>query len=123
MKNNNYLIKMKDGGIVDIKHKEDSFGGYCRTCNYGSYFENRYRFILSDDEEIDINIKKEFADENIISMGDMMKLIINNQKEIENLYESEFKNYIYKKIKDLLIEEDLDSLCTINGERIDEDYY
>lgn len=103
MSNKKILLKMQDGGIVNIKHEMDSYSG-CATCGYGSYYSDEYAIELENSEEINISVENEncYDKEYIFSVEDMMKIILWNVDEMSELYESELERYLIDKIKEYM---------------------
>ena len=100
--NKKYLIPMKDGGVINISHSYSTCEG-CETCGWGSYYEDTYIFILSNNnKEVTIEVEKEYEDSSVLSIEDMMKILLNNMDNIKELYEEEFKDYMIEHIIEYL---------------------
>lgn len=105
MSDKKILLKMQDGGIVNIKHDMDSYDG-CPTCGYGRYFSDDYTIELENSKNINISVENEDYcskdEEYIFSVEDMMKIILWNADEMSELYESELEKYLIDKIKEYM---------------------
>lgn len=105
MSNKKILLKMQDGGIINIKHEMYSYGG-CPTCGYGRYFSADYTIELENSKDIYISVENEDYcnedEEYIFSVEDMMKIILWNVDEMSELYESELERYLLDKIKEYM---------------------
>lgn len=80
----NFLLKLTDGGIIDIITDNDYIAG-CPTCDYGSEYIN----------DIVIKTTKFEAIFKISQMydyvySDLLKIILNNIDEIKNMSELSF---------------------------------
>ena len=80
------LIKMKNGGILNITSDKDYTQG-CPTCDYGSCYVNYYDIKLTT---INIHIEVSETDEYLLSEGYMMETILPNLDEISQMEEIEF---------------------------------
>ena len=103
MNNKKILLKMQDGGIINIKHEMYSYGG-CPTCGFGNYYSNEYTIELENSEKINISVENEncYDKEYIFSVEDMMKIILWNVDEMSELYESDLERYLLDKIKEYM---------------------
>lgn len=103
MSNKKVLLKMQDGGIINIKHEMYSYGG-CPTCGFGRYFSDDYTIELENSKNINISVDTEdcYDKEYIFSVEDMMKIILWNVDEMSELYESELERYLLDKIKEYM---------------------
>lgn len=103
MNNKKILLKMQDGGIINIKHEMYSYGG-CPTCGFGRYFSDDYTIELENSKNINISVDTEdcYDKEYIFSVEDMMKIILWNVDEMSELYESELERYLLDKIKEYM---------------------
>ena len=95
------LIKMIDGGLIDIEQENIVIHGSCPTCDYGSYASNYFKFIFTN-VIVELNIKREDEQEFALSDSDMMKIILLNIDIIKNLKECQFNDFIQSKIKEYL---------------------
>jgi hypothetical protein len=90
------LLKLKDGGILNIEYDSDYFAG-CSTCDYGSNYINDYDINLTN---FSIRIRIENMYDYLFSEGDMLKLFLSNIEEIVMKTEEEFTLWIDMKMKE-----------------------
>ena len=113
------ILKLRDVNLIDIKTDCDNFSG-CETCGYGSYFCDSLEFYFDNNRRVEIEVIEDFASESSFSYGNLMSIFTNNCKEIEELYFDEFKDYIVRKIKEI-VDPDVDpdeyyhSSYSVNG--------
>lgn len=88
MENNDYIIKLKDGGVVDVTSYRDYKSGYL-TCDYGA----EYMFLMLT--SINIQIK---TVSHILSLENTIKLFA---KDFSNMTEIEFSEYLKKTVKEI----------------------
>lgn len=84
------LIKMLDGGVKDILEDRNSSSG-CETCDYGSSYVNEISFILTSGT---FTIISDTMYDYALSDGQIMKIILPNISEINNMTELEFVKWI-----------------------------
>lgn len=94
MKNKDYIIKLKDGGIVDISSYENYVSG-CPTCDYGAEYINELFLMLTS---INIEIETVSGNGYILSLGNTIKLFA---KDFSEMTEFEFSDFLKKAIQDL----------------------
>lgn len=85
MEKKDYIIKLKDGGVVDVT----SYRNYTSTCDYGA----EYMFLLLTSLNIQIKTVS-----HILSLENTMKLFA---KDFSNMTEIEFSEYLKKAIKEI----------------------
>ena len=95
------LIKMIDGGLIDIEQESIIEHGSCPTCDFESYASNYFKFVFTN-VIVELHIKREDEQELALSDSDMMKIILLNIEEIKTLKECQFNNFIQSKIKDYI---------------------
>lgn len=84
------LVKMKNGGILNITSDKDYTQG-CPTCDYGSCYVNYYDIKLTT---INIHIEVSETYEYLLSEGYMMETILPNLDEISQMEEIEFIEWL-----------------------------
>lgn len=88
------LVKLLDGGIINITDDKDYYSG-CETCDYGSSYSNYYEFEMTKCSfVIEINQMYGYA----LSDGDIMNIILPNIDEIRQLTEDGFVDWVDDKI-------------------------
>jgi len=107
------LLKLRDGGIENIRTDEDSIRG-CETCDYGSKYINTMEITLTKYKVTAVmNQMYEYA----VSTDDTLNLFLPNIDQISRMTEDEFiawfKEWWYNKC-DVKIGSDDD-----NGSRSD----
>ena len=90
------MIKLKDCEILDINMDEENYGG-CPTCNYGSSYINEIEFW--DGKRV-IRFEVSQMYEYLMSVGDVLKIILNNIDVIAELNWEEFGNWFENEIKE-----------------------
>ena len=94
---NEYLIKMIDGGILNIETDNESYAG-CDTCDYGSKYIN-YITITMSQYILTIEITNEYG--YALSVENAMHIFLRKHSDIECLYEKEFKSWFKKELKQI----------------------
>lgn len=89
------LLKMIDGGILDITEDRDYISG-CETCDYGSRYTNYFDIKLTT---IKIHIESSMMYEYPLSEGHMMKILLQNTNEIQHMKEGEFSSWLKEKLE------------------------
>lgn len=97
------LLKMINGGIVNITEDKDYYPG-CETCDYGSSYFNEFKIELTT---INIKIKASQMYEYPLSDGHMMKIILPNVEAIQKMTEKEFSVWLKNELKQI---DDVDKL-------------
>lgn len=88
------LLQMVDGGILNIKEDKDYISG-CPTCNYGRCYINCFDFQLST-LYIHIGLSQ---DDEYLSEGYMMKIILPNVNEIQKMTEKDFSIWLKEQLQ------------------------
>lgn len=81
------LLKMKDGGIKNIRSDRDYEKGYCDTCEFGSLYVSLFEIVLS---KYRIVIKASLDYCFPLSEGHLMKIMLNNVDVIKKMTEEDF---------------------------------
>jgi hypothetical protein len=97
------LLKMIDGGILNIEEDQDYTSG-CETCDYGSNYVNSFDIELTT---IKIHIEASQMYEYVLSEGHMMKAILPNVDEIKEMTEIEFAKWLKEKLSEIIKEDSL----------------
>jgi hypothetical protein len=92
------LLKMVDGGILNIKEDRDYTSG-CETCDYGSSYVNYFDFELTT---IEIHIEASQMYEYPLSEGDLMKIILPNVELIQKMTEIEFTEFLNCQLNNII---------------------
>lgn len=89
------LLKMVDGGILDVRSDLEYYEG-CPTCNYGSSYINEYDIdLVTSHVHIEVSQMYEY----LLSEGDMMKLLLSNVDEIKQMTESAFTDWLKQGVE------------------------
>jgi hypothetical protein len=88
------IQKLANGGILNIEDDYDYSGG-CETCDYGSRYITEIIFELTSRFVI---IKTTEMYEYAIKLGNIIELLTNNTKKMEQMAESEFGPWIKDEI-------------------------
>lgn len=89
------LVKMVDGGIINVDYDSESWGG-CETCDYGSRYINEFTVEMTSGK---IEIKTTKMYDYALSEGYMMETLLKNIDDIKAMTEYEFYRWIESKIK------------------------
>ena len=90
-----FVIKLKDGGIQDIKYDSEHYSG-CETCDYGSEYIQDFDVILSTGIlKLHINQMYEY----LLDEDYLMKLFLRNVDKIKQKTENEFCEWFEDNIK------------------------
>lgn len=89
-----YVLKLKDGGVKDIRYDTEHYGG-CPTCDYGSSYINEIYFYL---ETGILTIRVSQMYDYPLSEGFMMKLLLNNVDQVKEKTEQEFIEWLENEI-------------------------
>lgn len=100
----NILLKLKDGGIVEISTDKDSMDG-CPTCGYGGRYTNHYDIELTKSK---VQIRASEMYDYPLTDDYMMKAILPNIDLIREMTEKEFVQWIENKLNAELEYTDLD---------------
>lgn len=104
MSDNKFLIKLTDGGIINIDTDERSHAG-CPTCDYGSeYISEMTIYMTKYTIKASINQMYEYA----INVDDTFKLFLPNIEEILKMDELEFTGWFKKWFYTKADKEDID---------------
>ena len=101
------VLKMVDGGIVDIKYDSycDSWG--CETCGYGSSYINSIMFVLTSHTlEITLDNEYEYAMEESF----LIKYFASNAHLFTTFSEEQFVAYLKENFKEAIVRD----LCPRN---------
>jgi DNA repair photolyase len=92
------LLKLVDGGIVDIQDNS-YFSSGCPTCDYGSCYINDCIFELTS-IVIDIQISKMY--DYVLSQGDLIKIVLSNMSDLLQMTEKEFSIWLEKELNEIM---------------------
>lgn len=91
------ILKLQDGGIVDIKDDMYHFDG-CPTCDYGSEYITELDITFTQYKlHIEINNMYNFG----VTQGDVMRIILKNVDKILNMTEFGFCEWLCNEFKKL----------------------
>ena len=90
------LLKMKNGGILDITQDNQYIQG-CPTCDYGSEYISEMQIKLTN---IYINVEANSKCNYSLSDGLIMKIILPNVNEIQEMSELEFAKWFEDQLLD-----------------------
>ena len=93
---NKYLIKLKDGGLVNYEDGTTYFAG-CPTCDYGSEYINDINLTFSKIRVL-YSVSRMYS--YAVSTGYIMKILLNNMNSFSNMTEEGFKEWFYKKLEE-----------------------
>ena len=93
---NKYLIKLKDGGLVNYEDGSTYFAG-CPTCDYGSEYINDITLTFSKIRVL-YSVSRMYS--YAVSTGYIMKILLNNMNSFSNMTEEDFKEWFYKKLEE-----------------------
>ena len=91
-----YLIKLKDGGLVNYEDGSTYFAG-CPTCDYGSEYINDITLTFSKIRVL-YSVSRMYS--YAVSTGYIMKILLNNMNSFSNMAEEDFKEWFYKKLEE-----------------------
>lgn len=94
MEKKDYIIKLKDGGVVFID-SYDSYKSGCPTCDYGAEYINELYLTLTT---IEITVETTSGNDYILTTANTIKLFA---KDFSNMTEIEFSEYLKKAIQDI----------------------
>lgn len=89
------LLKMKNGGMLNITTDEDYSSG-CETCDYGSCYTNYFDIELTT---LKIHIESRQMYEYPLSEGAMMKVLLHNVERIKYMPEEEFSTWLIAELQ------------------------
>lgn len=92
------LVKMKNGGILNITSDKDYTHG-CPTCDYGSCYVNYYDIKLTT-INIHIEVSKMYG--YLLSEGHMMETILPNLDKISQMEELEFAEWLKTNLEQIV---------------------
>lgn len=92
------LLKLKNGGIVNIQSDEYSYRG-CPTCDYGSQYINEVTITLTK-YVINVNLNKMY--EYCLSSGSLMTIILPNVDLIMSMTEEEFIKWFKEQLQEII---------------------
>lgn len=93
---NKYLIKLKDGGLVNYEDGTTYFAG-CPTCDYGSEYINDITLTFSKIRVL-YSVSRMYS--YAVSTGYIMKILLNNMSSFSNMTEEDFKEWFYEKLEE-----------------------
>lgn len=93
---NKYLIKLKDGGLVNYEDGSTYFAG-CPTCDYGSEYINDITLTFSKIRVL-YSVSRMYS--YAVNTGYIMKILLNNMNSFSNMTEEDFKEWFYKKLEE-----------------------
>ena len=93
---NKYLIKLKDGGLVNYEDGSTYLAG-CPTCDYGSEYINDITLTFSKIRVL-YSVSRMYS--YAVSTGYIMKILLNNMDSFANMTEEDFKEWFYKKLEE-----------------------
>ena len=98
-----YLVKMVDGGIIDIcdDMKCDSRG--CPTCGFNGHYTN-YMEITLEKNILEIEFGGMYTF-NVPSYSDIMKVFTQNNDKIKSMTEEEFIDFLKEELDNLTCRE------------------
>lgn len=94
MENKDYIIKLKDGGVVGIDSYDSHISG-CPTCDYGAEYINELYLTLT---AMNIEIETNSGNGYVLTTANTIKLFA---KDFSNMTEVEFSEYLKKAIQDI----------------------
>ena len=103
MENKNYIIKLKDGGVLDIDSYDSHTSG-CPTCDYGAEYINELYLTLAT---MNIEIETNSGNGYVLTTANTIKLFA---KDFSEMTEFEFSDFLKKAIQDL---SDTEIKCTV----------
>lgn len=89
------ILKLIDGGIIDIREDKDYISG-CPTCDYGSCYIDEFYIELTT---LEIHIEVSQMYDYPLSEGQMMKILLPNSNLIQGMTEEEFSKWLEENIK------------------------
>ena len=94
MTDNELLIPLVDGGIVDI-HTDQDFTSGCPTCNYGSEYTNYIELMMTKNiYNIVVSQMYHYA----IEVDFLIKLFFKNIDKIREMTEEECAHFVYNAV-------------------------
>lgn len=91
-----YLIKMVDGGLIDVKSDGWCEAEGCHTCQYGSLFMNEITLVMEGIKAaIILGSSYKYYD---YSTSDLMKLLCNSIEKISTMTQEEFVEFVVEDI-------------------------
>ena len=91
-----YLIKMVDGGLIDVKSDDWCEAEGCHTCQYGSLFMNEITLVMEGIKAV-IILGSSYKYYNY-STSDLMKLLCNSVEKISTMTQEEFVEFVVEDI-------------------------
>ena len=92
------LVKMKNGGILNITSDKDYTQGY-PTCEYGSCYVTYYDIKLTT---INIHVEVSKMYYYLLTEGDMMEIILPNLDKISQMEELEFAKWLKTNLEQIV---------------------
>lgn len=92
------LVKMKNGGILNITSDKDYTQG-CPTCDYGSCYVTYYDIKLTT---INIHVEVNKMYYYLLTKGDMMEIILPNLDKISQMEELEFAEWLKPNLEQIV---------------------
>lgn len=95
-----YLLKLKDGYILDIDDDFDKLeGGGCPTCGYDVEFISEISFKIQEGENSEwFRVYSSDYFDYAFCVADVLKLIICNIDNISEMYAKDFKIWIEQEL-------------------------
>jgi hypothetical protein len=84
------LIKMVNGGVLDIREERGFTPGNCETCNWGEKHTSEFWIELTN---VRIYFYGEFSD------ADMMRIFLPNLEAIQGMTEQSFVEWLRDQLK------------------------
>ena len=96
---NNYLIKMMDGGLKDISDDSWCESEGCKTCEWGSEYVNEFTLELEGfNLEVEISDMYEYPK---YSQEDLMKMLCRNTDIIQSMTQDEFIKFVKDSVMEV----------------------
>lgn len=94
MVNNEYLVQLVDGAILDVVYDEDCYPG-CPTCGYGSEYIREW-WVKMTDHVIHVEVNNQYN--HCISASWIMRLFLQNLSEIKKMKQMELFDFIKSEV-------------------------
>lgn len=101
--NNEFLIKMVDGGLIDIETDQDQEWSGCETCDFGSKYVSNINLYLRK-YEVYISLGNMYE---APSIGFLIKILVVRDDIIKTMTELEFIEYVKNAVEQFYNERDL----------------
>lgn len=95
------VLKMVDGGIVDIETENYCKDFGCETCGYGSIYTNYIKFILTKNT-LTIEVDKEY--DYAFSEGFLITYFASNASKFASFTEGEFISYLKNNFRQAVVD-------------------